>query len=380
MPCFWSPHDPPSSHGSSHGSSTIPDSVVFLLGSLLFLSWFRFGWVWDVRTVVVCLVCLCVLVRVGTIRAGVGGGVDAMERMRARLSDQVSEGGYYEAHESYKTLFHRLRNKKKGEEAMDVALEGAKAMLRHGHVRCGEELAMLMLEYYARDEVDAGRKSVERVDEVLDALPRQTVDEQALKMDALPTHVDAALKVSNAAIKWIEGKEQKEEGDVERDQVAAKWHHWIAKFLWETLGTALLAEASAHYARAHAPEEFAAALLELAKKGKKEDVDVVGVKGILEMLLVNNCDDAEQMRIKFVEGLEDPTLMETQLGLFGKFSITAIKRKSKELFRMLCQKYEQDIKRDKGIKTLCNRIVQAHFGGGDNPMGMLGGLMKAMMS
>lgn len=300
--------------------------------------------------------------------------------MRARLAAQVADGGYYEAHESYKTLYHRLRSKKKAVEAMDVAVEGTTAMFRHGHVRCGEELAMLLLENCARDGAKVDAKSVGRVDEILGSWPRDKVDEHALKLDALPTHVDGALKVIHAALRWIEKAEEEQVDAVDVEEVAAKWHHWIATFLCETVGTALMAEATPHFARARAPEEFAHALLEVAKKGDKEQVDVVGVKGILEMLVVNQCDDAEQMRIKFVEGLEDPALMETQLGLFGKFSITAIKRKSKELFRMLCQKYDKDIKRDKGIKNLCNRIVQAHFGGGDNPMGMLGGLMKAMMS
>ena len=61
-------------------------------------------------------------------------------RMVARLKDGISEGRFYEIHQTYKMLYSRYKAADRNEEALDRVAEGASILLQYEQVRVGRDL------------------------------------------------------------------------------------------------------------------------------------------------------------------------------------------------------------------------------------------------
>eukprot|EP00803_Ostreobium_quekettii_P001917 evm.model.scf_2090.2 EVM.evm.TU.scf_2090.2 scf_2090:3159-6400(+) len=83
----------------------------------------------------------------------------------------VDEGAHYEAQQMYKTVHHRYHTKGMLEDSYKILEEGAVLQLATGHLTCGVELGLMLIEAYEKDEVGLTEEACRRVDHMLDGLP-----------------------------------------------------------------------------------------------------------------------------------------------------------------------------------------------------------------
>lgn len=66
-----------------------------------------------------------------------GGAVSSLKssRVMKRLQQNLVEGSFYEAHQTYRALYQRLCAQGSEEQAINLLLEGASTLLKHSQVR-----------------------------------------------------------------------------------------------------------------------------------------------------------------------------------------------------------------------------------------------------
>lgn len=90
-----------------------------------------------------------------------------LAKVRSDRDALFDAGKYYEALQLYKTLFSRTIVKKGWDEAKEIATEGASGLLQQGRSNEGGELALMILQVYAKaqqqcNETEASKKQTAR--------------------------------------------------------------------------------------------------------------------------------------------------------------------------------------------------------------------------
>lgn len=68
------------------------------------------------------------------------------QRLITKLEDRLEKGDYYEAHQIYRTIYHRLAREKKFNEAYNLLFSGAVKLLERKQYNSGADLANLLID------------------------------------------------------------------------------------------------------------------------------------------------------------------------------------------------------------------------------------------
>ncbi|CAD7704208.1 unnamed protein product [Ostreobium quekettii] len=293
----------------------------------------------------------------------------------------VDEGAHYEAQQMYKTVHHRYHTKGMLEDSYKILEEGAVLQLATGHLTCGVELGLMLIEAYEKDEVGLTEEACRRVDHMLDGLPEPPTCSSEGSIDGNckgteGSKVDEALRLLTAAIKWG------------HKQGAGAWerrlHDRAARFVWGWQGWSRLALVSAHYAQGSDWQGFASALATCARMGEPCEEDLFVARAVLQVLAWARVDQLAD-RVSSAQSLlteyqEDRLLPETPLMHCMQLMIQALNKNSATLFQMLLNKYDASLSRDPSLSHLLQKVEQVFFGAQQTNGfgGMLGGLMQML--
>ncbi|GAB4819985.1 hypothetical protein N2152v2_007031 [Parachlorella kessleri] len=173
-----------------------------------------------------------------------------VQKVLAKLRSNIEAGNFYEAHEMFKTVYHRYRSRRQLEDSYKLAelfnsvakcatlcQEGAKLQLAKGQPNCGVELAMLLLEAYEADNVAPSEAAVERVLDIISSFPK------AGPSEGYEPPVEDCSRLAAAAVKWL----RKCEGG---EQYIGRVELQLAQYIQAVLGWQGLGYALPHFAQA----------------------------------------------------------------------------------------------------------------------------------
>jgi len=268
----------------------------------------------------------------------------------ARLEQSVADGDAYGALQTYKT-FH-ARSLKKGDvhAAVDLLRSGSVALLKHGNLTAGAELALMLV-----DTLNDGK--VEQDDEVKAILLQVADAFEALQGEkaVVAEAAKSEARYLRAAISWSTLKNfgQHPRGDPDL-------HLRRARTL---IRAGSLADASANYLHAGKPAEFAAFLVQWSQLGYRGERDLFLARGVLQLLALENLKDANELHAAFYETLKSKglSMQASPLANFVSFLLRTLERDAFPLFQMLCQKYSASTSRDPSFQQYLDRIQEVFF-------------------
>ncbi|BBM98369.1 golgi to ER traffic protein 4 [Marchantia polymorpha subsp. ruderalis] len=296
-----------------------------------------------------------------------------------RLEKSVEAGNYYEAQQTYKTVYARYMAGRKYDEAMELLQAGASVQLKHGQVTCGAELAVLLIETFGKASVPYTSTALDRIIAIYNEFPKVDVGQiKAVSEDGsiseetveARTRVEGCSSFLKAAIKWsIESGGQ--------SKGAPELHKMLAEYIWTQSPVPELGKASIHFLRGNCPEAFASAVVDCMSKCYQGEADLVVARAILQYCSLGNLRDANILWSKVKEACSDK-LPDTPLLHFIKFLLQTLERDALPLFRMLRQNYKLSIERDPTFDEYLDDIAERFFNVRRKTgiQGMLGDIMK----
>ncbi|KAL4420841.1 hypothetical protein ABPG75_010497 [Micractinium tetrahymenae] len=295
------------------------------------------------------------------------------QKVLRKLEVSLAAGQFYEAHEMFKTVYHRHRARGQAEQSYELAAEGARLQLQKGQVNCGVELALLLVEAYRSDGLAPSEEAVERLLALVDAFPRQGRPEGA------DPPVDECSRVVAAAVKWLRSA-----GDWQHE---ARLEGRLAAYASEALGWHGLGWALPHYARAGDAGATAAAVASAAVHGRAEEEDLFVARAALAMAASRPAPGAPggpaaqlaaaRELVACYPSAAGHALPDTPLLRFLGFYLEALARRSAALAELLEVRYRPSLDRDPQLQQLLARCRAAHLPAAAPPG--LGGLLGDMM-
>lgn len=113
-----------------------------------------------------------------------------LAKVREDRDALFAAGKHYEALQLYKTLVSRSRARKAWDDAAETAVDGAKALLQHGQSASGGELALALVELYAKSGAQCGPDQLRTLLPLSSAFP------------ASDSGREAQIAFLKSAIKW----------------------------------------------------------------------------------------------------------------------------------------------------------------------------------
>ncbi|KAL2623427.1 hypothetical protein R1flu_003632 [Riccia fluitans] len=296
-----------------------------------------------------------------------------------KLEKSVEEGNYYEAQQTYKTVYARYMAGKSYDEAMELLQNGACVQLKHGQVTCGAELAVLLVETFGKAGVPYNNKTLEQITSIYKEFPKVDVgsvrsgpEDASISEETVEarTRVEGCSSFLKAAIKW-----SAESGGPSKG--APELHKMLAEFIWTQSPFPELGKASVHYLRGNCPEAFASAVVDCMSKCYPGEADLVVARAVLQYCALGNLRDANILFNRIRDTCSD-NLPDSPLLHFIKFLLQTLERDALPLFRMLRQNYKPSLDRDPTFEEYLDEIAERFFNvrRKSGIQGMLGDIMK----
>lgn len=307
------------------------------------------------------------------------------------LRKKVHEGNYYEAQQMYKAVHSRYMHAKKHKEASELLNSGAVAMLKHGEVTCGTELALLLIQTFHVAKTPFDSSTLDQIREIYNAYPRASSTDQKLSGDKgasysdteaseaaviARTRVEGCTSFLRAALKW-----STETGGFSRG--APELHDMLGEYIWTEAPTPEMTKVSQHFVRGNHPETFAKVVVDCMDKCYSGEADLVVARAILLYLSLGNLRDANRLWDSVKQTLSDnfQELPDTPLLQFIKFLLLTLERDALPLFRMLKQEYKSSLDRDPSYDEYLNEIGERFYNlqRRNGMQGILGDFMKVLL-
>ncbi|BDA41429.1 probable Golgi to ER traffic protein 4 homolog [Coccomyxa sp. Obi] len=268
-----------------------------------------------------------------------------------------------------KTIYHRLRSRKKLVESYDLLQKGARLQLKGDQLTCGSELALLLIHDLEADGAEVSE--LHRVTDMLEAI------QVPYTASSASPEVAEATKIGSAAIRWAKKLGAEEEG--------AKMHDTIASLICKCQGLEGLHAASEHFSRGEDPGAFAKVLADASKAADSSEKDLLLTRAVLQVLAAGKAENLQE-RLTFAR-----ELMKAYQGLacsssstpqahFTQLLLQAMEVRSLPLVELLQKEYGRSLERDPELGELLEAVKHTYFPsfGGQGMGGILGSLFQRM--
>ncbi|XP_022095557.1 Golgi to ER traffic protein 4 homolog [Acanthaster planci] len=263
-------------------------------------------------------------------------------RVLLKLRQNVEEGNYYEAHQMYRTLYHRYMAQKKHAEAIELIYSGASLLLSHNQYTSGADLCLLLVEAFNISDTPVVTENIDKVAGLVCTIPSDVPERGKCISSALQWS-----KTSNKAIKT---------GDPEL-------HQRLAVKLWQEKN---YFEARYHFLHSCDGEGCASMLVEYhVANGYPSEVDMFVAQAVFQYLCLKNKACATLTFHMYTE--KHPAISSgppfiLPLLNFLWFMLMAIEGGKLTTFTVLCEQYQPSLKRDPIYLEYLDRIGQLFFG------------------
>ncbi|CAM9743066.1 unnamed protein product [Lampetra planeri] len=290
--------------------------------------------------------------------ASARGGV---QRVEGKLRASVERGDYYEAHQMYRTLFHRYTTQNRHSEVVELMFSGALLFFKHNQQNSAADLSMLVLESLEKSSATVTEELLERLSRLFSLMDPNS-----------PERTNFAAR----AVKWSR------DGTARRGH--PELHRLLALTLWKEQN---YGESRYHFLHASDGESCALMLVEHATtQSFPGEADLFVAQAVLQFLCLK---DKSTATIVFVTYTQKHPLIDggppfsLPLLNFIWFLLLAIEGGKLTVFTVLCEVYQMSIKRDPVYLEYLDRIGQLFFGVPPKQTssygGMIGNLLSSLM-
>ncbi|XP_033630590.1 Golgi to ER traffic protein 4 homolog [Asterias rubens] len=263
-------------------------------------------------------------------------------RVLQKLKHNVEEGNYYEAHQMYRTLYHRYMTQKKHAEAVELMYNGATLLLSHNQYASGTDLCLLLVDAFNTSDAPVNTENIDKTSSLVSAIPAEVPERGKLINSALQWS-----KSSNTAFK---------SGDPEL-------HQRLAVTLWKEKN---YLEARYHFLHSYDGEGCATMLIEYhVANGYPSEVDMFVAQAVFQYLCLKNKACATLTFHIYTEkhpAIESGPPFILPLLNFLWFMLMAVESGKLPTFTVLCEQYQPSLKRDPVYLEYLDRIGQLFFG------------------
>lgn len=268
-------------------------------------------------------------------------GFRGVSRVLDKLENSVKNGEYYEAHQMYRTLYFRYLGQKKYSDLKDMLYQGSMLFLDADQKTSGSDLGLLLVDVLNKSE----EKNCDIWSPKLSTIFAKIGTSNTTERDMLLAQ----------AVKWSA------QGTARGDPLL---HQCIAKIYWEEQN---YAQARHHYIHSQDGKSCAKLLIEFQSiKGFGCEADLFIAQAVLQFLCLRNNTTASQTFTTYTEN--HPRIKRTgppyllPLLNFIWFLLQAVESKKLQTFAVLCEQYQNSIKRDPCYIQYLDKIGQIFFG------------------
>ncbi|EIE25182.1 hypothetical protein COCSUDRAFT_65140 [Coccomyxa subellipsoidea C-169] len=294
----------------------------------------------------------------------------SVNKILSRIENATTTEAAYEAQQMLKTVYHRLRSRKKLTESYDLLQQGARLQLKGDQLTCGSELALLLIHDLEADGFKLSE--LHRITDLLECIRKPYTESRD------SPEIKEATKITSAAIRWV-----KKMGD---EEAAKKLHSTLAALICKCQGAEGLLAASEHFSRGDDPAAFAAYLADVSSKGSHSEHDLILTRAVLQVLAVGRASQLD-MQLAFARelmgGFSNRTAsaaasISTPLTHFLEFLLQALDGRSLSLLELLQKEYSHSLARDPDLGEMLETVKQTYFPsmGGQGMSSLLGNIFQ----
>lgn len=265
-----------------------------------------------------------------------------VERILAKLKASVENGQYYEAHQMYRTLYFRYSSQKQYPELLELLFSGSLDLLLHKQNGSGADLAMLFVDVLTKANVEVSEEILEKICRLHSLIWADTPERSSLL---------------TTSIQWSRG--------VCREHKVGhpRLHQLVAITFWKEKN---YSQSSFHFLRSMDGEGCASMLVEYhMSSGYSSEVDLFVAQAVFQYLCLRNKVTANLVFFTYAERHPNinhgpPFLM--PLLNFVWFLLLTIESGKLTVFTVLCEQYQNAIRRDPAYTEYLDKIGQLFFG------------------
>jgi len=269
--------------------------------------------------------------------------MSATSKLEAQLAKHFEDRDYYAALQIFKTLQIRFLKANKFVECFRLLEEGSIKLFRHDETASGVELANILLEQYAKAEVDKEEADASLL-RIFKAFPAESSTEQV-----------AFLR---RAIKTTAGS----------GAGSPTLHKAMASHL---SSKSMFAESLPGFVHSDDAPSFCTMLSQWTKAVYPSEIDLLLARAVLMCIDNKNLDLAN----KIFETQTKEFQMDSPLVNYLRFLLLTMEREGYPLFRMLGEKYAKSLQRDPSFEAMLTSIAAKYYNvkprGATNPMASL---------
>ena len=296
---------------------------------------------------------------VPTVRRGRRGKKGTTSVMK-KLEESLEDGDFYSALQMYKTLLSRT-SPTDVENAAALAEEGSVKLLKKGFARAATELTQQFVAFLAEHSVPVTDNLLSNITNIADAYPKE--------VDAMQDK----LLVLGDSIDWSKSCGAYPRGNPILHALRARAYLSVGEF----------GKASNHFLFAEAHEEFAKFLVALGKRGFSSEVDLFILRVILQMLALENLNDAALVLAAWKASVshDSPKSVDTPAVHLCDFLVQSAQRgpAAANLFALLEKRYHPTLERDPSFASYMQLIGHRLFGRPKPRQGGMMGMLSQMM-
>jgi len=288
--------------------------------------------------------------------------VHGVQRLLGKLESAVKNGNYYEAHQLYRTLYFRYLTQKKYTELLELLFEGSNLLLRQRDQQTsGADLANLLVDVLVKSETEPSEEYFSKLAQLLSMIRPEVAEREVLLGNAL---------------RWSSRSHANGHPSL---------HQAVAHIFWREKNYVL---ARYHFLHSRDGAGFATMLVELHRtRGFSTEVDLFIAQVVLQYLCLQNKQTASMAFNSYTT--QHPAIDKgppyiLPLLNFIFFLLKTVESGKLAAFTVLCEQYQQSIRRDPSYPEYLDKIAQIFFGvpppRKHQRGGLLGNLLQSLVN
>lgn len=280
------------------------------------------------------------------------------EKVAEKLKQKISNGEYYEAHQTYKMLYQRYCAQTRDTEGIRLLFEGATLLLENRQLESGADLALLLISHLKAHQTSISDELFGMVTKLFECL------RQPNSADVGSHHIpvaDSREEFLRAALKWtnIIDSQSYPYGHPQLHKMAAQAYAKEKDFI----------RARQHFLYVEMPEEFGVLLMAVAtSEGYPGEADLFIAQAVLQLLVLKQRTYALDLYNIYTHAhpafrdKEGPPYRDAPLLNFLWLLLLCAEKGHSEVFNCLLQYYSPAIQRDPSFQQYLAKIGEYFFG------------------
>ncbi|KAF9110999.1 hypothetical protein BGX27_005526 [Mortierella sp. AM989] len=259
-----------------------------------------------------------------------------------KLEKSVGAGNYYEAHQMYRTVANRYVKAQNYKDAIDLLHSGSLLLLKHNQAGSGADLGLYLLEVYNLAKVAVTEESRDRIFDIAELMTPENSQRRAFLQNA---------------INWSGNNGEYNNGD-------PLIQHYVGLLYWKEKNYEQ-AEQHLLVGTQESAEALGLVLFEWSEVTPGHDKGAYLLRGVLQLLSMQNLRDASMLYKTFVERLPATYLAGEQKSHDGSKSIQTFKSPLLNLTQLLlltCQTGNPSLFKQISAKYKSILAIDEHFG------------------